>query len=183
MARQARIAVARIGELGSRALAEARRKLGPLDRRRFARFRSRKRRREFLAGRALLQSMGLRFDSSPEGGVRAEGRCGASVSHARGWVACVVVSSGRPGIDIEPMIARDFDKLGEWAFGAGGSRREFYQRWTRYEARIKAYGDGEPRALHVERTWFIADHAAVSVCVPARQGTRKIGRIAFARWN
>lgn len=190
MASPARIAVARIAGLGAAALSQARRQLGPRDRRRFARFRSAKRRREFLAGRALLRFLGVAVDSSPEGGIKARGRLGASISHARGWVACVVVGSGRPGIDIEPMIERDFDKLGEWAFGAGGahahsstSRREFYQRWTRYEARIKAYGNGEPRASHVERTYFIADRAAVSVCVPARQGARKIRRIALGRWN
>src|SRR6185295_9785422 len=113
-------------------------------------------------GRALLQQLGLKFDSAADGGIRAQGRAGASVSHARGWVACVVAGSGRAGIDIEPMIERDFDKLGEWAFGSGPalaqstiSREEFYQRWTRYEARIKAFGDGEARASHAERTWFL----------------------------
>jgi phosphopantetheinyl transferase len=171
VARQVRVAVARIDAL---ALAQARRRLGPRDRRRYARFASTKRRREFLAGRALLQSMGLRCDSSPAGGIRVPGRAGASVSHARGWVACVVVSSGRPGIDIEPMIERDFAKLGEWAFGAGGSREEFYERWTRYEARIKAFGDGKPRASHIERTYFLAGGVALSLCVPAS--------FASARW-
>ena len=91
----------------------------------------------------------------------------ASVSHARGWVACVVVDSGRPGIDVEPMIDRDFDALGKWAFGAGGTREEFYERWTRYEARIKAFGDGRPRASHREWTWFLAGNVALSVCLPA----------------
>ena len=163
MAPQVRVAVARISEL---ALERARRKLGPRDRRRYARFASEKRRREFLAGRALLQQMGLRVDSSPAGGVRVQGRAGASVSHARGWVACVVVRSGQPGIDIEPMIERDFDALGKWAFGAGGSKEEFYRRWTRYEARIKAFGDGAARRSHAERTWFLEGQVALSVCVP-----------------
>jgi hypothetical protein len=66
------------------------------------------------------------------------------------------------------MIERDFDKLGEWAFGSGGSREEFYERWTRYEARIKAFGDGKARASHRERTWTIDNKVALSVCVPAR---------------
>ena len=179
MARQAWVAAARIADLGAQALALVRRRLGQRDRQRFARFRSDKRRREFLAGRCLLQRLGkgLPFDSSPEGGVTMAGRFGASVSHARGWVACVVVSSGRPGIDIEPMIERDFDKLGEWAFGSGGSREEFYERWTRYEARIKAFGDGEARASHVERTWLLSDRVALSVCVPGRSLSFRFNRI------
>ena len=159
MARQARIVVARIAALN---LAPARRQLGPRDRRRYAGFRSEKRRREFLAGRALLQRLGLKADSASDGIVP-----NASVSHARGWVACVVVDSGRPGIDIEPMIDRDFDALGKWAFGAGGTREEFYERWTRYEARFKAFGDGTARASHRERTWFLVGKVALSVCVPA----------------
>ena len=187
MARQAWVAAARIADLGAQALALARRRLGQRDRQRFARFRSDKRRREFLAGRCLLQRLGkgLPFDSSPEGGVTMAGRFGASVSHARGWVACVVVSSGRPGIDIEPMIARDFQKLGEWAFGSGAnarahslSREEFYERWTRYEARIKAFGDGKARASHVERTWLLSRRVALSVCVPGRSLSFRFRRMA-----
>jgi len=186
VARHAWVAAARIADLGTRALAQARRRLGRLDRRRYSRFRSAKRRREFLAGRCLLQRMGkgLPFDSSPEGGVEMSGRFGASLSHARGWIACVVVSSGRPGIDIEPMIERDFDKLGEWAFGSGAnarahslSREEFYERWTRYEARIKAFGDGKARASHVERTWLLSRRVALSVCVPGRSLSFRFRRL------
>jgi phosphopantetheinyl transferase len=177
VARQARIAVARIAGLGAAALSQARRQLGPRDRRRFAHFRSAKRRREFLAGRALLHFLGVAVDSSREGGIRARGRLGASVSHARGWVACVVVSSGRAGIDIEPMIQRDFNKLGEWAFGAGGSREQFYERWTRYEARIKAFGEGEARSSHAERTWLIEGRLALSVCLPGRSTRTTLVRV------
>jgi 4'-phosphopantetheinyl transferase len=185
VARQAWIAAARIADLGAPALALARRRLGPRDRRRYAGFRSEKRRREFLAGRALLQQFLSKFDSAPDGGIRAQGRAGASLSHARGWVACVVVRSGRPGIDIEPMIARDFQKLGEWAFGSADarapslmSREEFYERWTRYEARIKAFGDGAARASHAERTWLLAGRVALSVCVPGRSLSFRFRKIA-----
>ena len=166
MARQAWIAAARIADLGPQALAQARRGLGPRDRRRYAGFRSEKRKREFLAGRALLQEMGVRFDSSSAGDIRVQGRGGASVSHARGWVACVVVSTGRPGIDIEPMIERDFAKLGEWQFGRSCAKKEFYELWTRYEARVKAFGDGAARRSHAERTWFLDGRVALSACVP-----------------
>jgi len=186
VARHAWVAAARIADLGTRALAQARRRLAPLDRRRYSRFRSEKRRREFLAGRCLLQRLGkgLPFDSSPEGGVKMSGRFGASISHARGWIACVVASSGRPGIDIEPMIERDFAKLGEWAFGSTNarahsliSREEFYERWTRYEARIKAFGDGKARASHAERTWLFSDRVALSVCVPGHSISVRFRRI------
>jgi len=54
VAGQAWVAAARIADLGAQALTRARRRLGPLDRKRFARFRSAKRRREFLAARCLL---------------------------------------------------------------------------------------------------------------------------------
>lgn len=177
MARQAWIAAARVADLAPGALAAARRRLGRLDRRRFARFRTDKRRREFLAGRALLQRIGrgLPAEAAPGGGVRLRGRYHASVTHARGWVACIVASEGRVGIDLEPMLERDYAKLAEWIEADGGGRlapggdqrKAFYRHWTRYEARIKAFGDARPRATHVERTYYFADRVALSVCVPA----------------
>jgi len=182
VARQAWIVAACIAALGAQALSRARRRLGWRDRQRFARFRSDKRRREFLAARCLLQRLGkgLPFDSSPGHGVKMTGRFGASVSHARGWVACVVVSSGRPGIDIEQMLERDYAKLAEWVEADGGGRlqagpdmrKAFYRHWTRYEARIKAFGNGKARASHDEHTWFLAGGVALSVCVPARTSLR-----------
>lgn len=92
-------------------------------------------------------------------------------------MACVVVDSGRPGVDIEPMIDRDFEKLGQWAFGSGGTREEFYERWTRYEARIKAFGEGEARTSHAERTWFLDRRVALSVCLPGRSTRTRLIRV------
>jgi len=166
MARQARLAVVRIADLGSRALARASRNLGPRDRRRFSRMRSAKRRREFLAGRALLALHGVEVDSEKDGSLKAKNRVGASVSHARGWVACVVVPEGRAGIDIEPMVERDFAKLSRYQFGAVLARRDFYEQWTRRESRIKAFGDGERRDSHRESFYLTTGGIAVSVCVP-----------------
>lgn len=175
MARKVWIAATRIAELGSRALAEARRRLGPRDRRRYAALGSDKRRREFLAGRWLLERSArawrpdarLRFDSTAAGGISVNRHIGASVSHARGWVACALVEGGNPGIDIEPMIERDFKKLGEWMFGLDTPRLDFYGRWTRHEARLKAFGDGKARASHVEITYHFDGRVALSVCLPA----------------
>jgi len=184
VARKAWIAAARIADIGAPALAGARRRLGPRDRRRYAAFGSAKRRREFLAGRWLLEQSArawrpdsrLRFDSSPAGGVDVKGRFGASVSHARGWVACVLVERGTPGIDIEPMLERDFAALDKWVADDAGdasqitngsdARRAFYRRWTRYEARLKALGGAKKRASHVEITYYLAHRIALSVCLP-----------------
>ncbi len=191
MARKAWIAAARIADLGSHALAGARRRLGPRDRRRYAAFGTPKRRREFLAGRWLLEQSArawrpdarLRFDSSPTGGISVNRRIGASVSHARGWVACALVESGRPGIDIEPMVERDFTALGKWIaddegdagpFVDGGAdpRKVFYERWTRYEARLKALGEAKRRASHVEVTYYLDGGVALSVCLPSNAAAR-----------
>ncbi len=130
--------------------------------------RTEKRRREFLAGRALLQILGLRVDSSSQGGIKVHGGQGASVSHARGWVACVVAPEGGVGIDIEPMIERDFAALARWQFEAPMTREQFYEHWTRYEARIKAFGDGKARASHREFFFILRGGLALCVCVPAR---------------
>jgi phosphopantetheinyl transferase len=167
VARQVRVALVRIAELGSRALARARRNLGPRDRRRFASMRTEKRRREFLAGRALLAQLGVKVDSTPDGGLKVDGGIGASISHARGWVACVVVPEGRPGIDLEPMVARDFAAAGRWKFERPMTREQFYEEWTRYEARFKAFGDGKPRASHREFFYVLRGGVALSLCLPA----------------
>ena len=195
MARKVWVACARISDIGARALAEARKRLGPRDRRRYAAFSAQKRRHQFLAGRWLLQesahawrpaSKMVRFDSSPHRGVETSGGAGASVSHAGDWVACVLVQRGTPGIDIEPMVERDFAALDKWVADDEGdaarlatgadARKAFYRRWTRYEARLKALGGAKTRASHVEMTYYLKDDVALSVCLPsnaAAQAPRK----------
>ncbi len=186
MARKVWVACARISDIGARALAEARKRLGPRDCRRYAAFSTQKRRRQFLAGRWLLQesarawrpaSAMLKFDSSPRRGVEVSGAAGASVSHAGDWVACVLVQRGTPGIDIEPMVERDFAVLDKWVadeegdaaqlVAAADARKTFYRRWTRYEARLKALGGAKRRASHVELTYYLEDGVALSVCLPS----------------
>ena len=191
MARKAWIAAARIADLGSHALAKARRRLGRRDRPRYAAFGSGKRRREFLAARCLLGesvrawrpgARRLRFDASPAGGIGVKGRFGASVSHAGGWVACVLVERGTPGIDIEPMVQRDFAALDKWVADDAGdaspltpgsdARKAFYRRWTRYEARLKASAGAKTRPSYVEITYYLAHGVALSVCLPPGTAAR-----------
>ena len=163
MARGAWIAYARIADIGARALATVREQLSTADRTRYARFATPRRRREFLAGRWLLAASRNAW----------KGRGGASISHSGGWVACALLERGVPGVDIEPMLARDFLKLGTWAFpphdrepwprGPRDARRAFYGRWTRYEARLKS----AKNAAYGERTWFI-DGVALSARLPRK---------------
>lgn len=177
MVRPAWIALARIADIGAHGLAQARRRLGPQDRRRYAAFGSAKRRREFLAGRWLLRVSAsargdrVRFDSSPLGGVAASGaRLAASVSHAGGWVACALLEGGAVGVDLEPMVERDFAAAGRWAFDAANdSPREFYARWTRYEARLKARRDHD--AGYRDVTYCLGG-IALSACLPCRIAVR-----------
>jgi len=165
MARRAWVAYARIAEIGARALAATREELSAAERARYARFATSRRRREFLAGRWLVGVSRERWAH--------QGRIGTSVSHSGGWVACALLESGVPGVDIEPMVKRDFFKLGAWAFPASdrepwpraprNPRRAFYGRWTRYEARLKA----AKNSAAGERTWYV-DGVALSARLPRK---------------
>jgi len=157
------VAYSRIRDIPAAALLRLRGQLPQKDRHRLARIHSHRRRREFLAARWLLGASQL---------VRsATGAWRHSLSHSGGWVACALVRRGRLGIDIEPIVDRDFSAVGSWAFPDDAvepwrndepdPRKSFYRRWTRYEARIKA---GDSASL-VERTWFI-EGIALSISAP-----------------
>ena len=163
MARGAWVAYARISEIGAHALITTRARLSAADRARYQRFVTPRRRREFLAGRWLV-------DASR----RAWPRSGnANISHSGGWVACALLERGVPGVDIEPMVPREFAKLGPWAFPPRDDEpwprsprdpaRAFYGRWTRYEARLK----GAKSAAYEERTWYL-DGVALSARLPCK---------------
>ena len=162
MARRAWVAYARVRDIGPAALAATRRRLSGIERRRYARFASARRAREFLAGRWLVGAS-RRANPGLRNGI-------ASISHSGGWVACALVERGTPGVDIEPMLKRDFAALGAWAFPADADepwrreapdfRRAFYVRWTRYEARVKS-----ARVAYSARTWLV-DGVALSACLP-----------------
>ena len=178
MARGAWIAYARIADIGARALAAAREQLCRPDRTRYARFATPRRRREFLAGRWLLAASHACWSRGD--------RVGTSVSHSGGWVAVALVERGVPGVDIEPMVARDFLKLGAWAFPASDRepwpraprdpRRAFYGRWTRYEARLK----GAKSSAYGERTWFV-DGVALSARLPRKVFLMEGGPLRWRR--
>ena len=163
MARGAWIAYARIVDIGAVALAATRLGLSAADRARYARFATPRRRREFLAGRWLVEA-------SRSAWKRTGG--GTSISHSGGWVACALLERGSPGVDIEPMVERDFARLGAWAFPpaarepwahARDLRKAFYGRWTRYEARLK----GSKNSAYGERTWYV-DGVALSARLPKK---------------
>ena len=163
MARGAWIAYARLSEIGAAALAATRERLSAADRARLKRFATPRRRREFLAGRWLLAASHASWPHKDP--------VGRSIAHSGGWVACALLERGTPGVDIEPMVARDFGRLGAWAFPANDrepwpraprdARRAFYGRWTRYEARLK----GSRNSTYQERTWYL-DGVALSARLP-----------------
>jgi 4'-phosphopantetheinyl transferase EntD len=105
-------------------------RLQPRDRCRFEVSRTEKRREELLAGRWLLHSfsrhLGLPsalFDTAETGaGLVARScmsgapRLSASITHAGGWVACALACGAPVGIDLEPLVERDFAALAAAAF-------------------------------------------------------------------
>lgn len=146
--------------------------LGESELARYRRFVRTERRRQFIAGRALLR-LGLeRLVGAPPGAVALRERPGQapellapasdgvwfSVSHSRTWVGCALGAAGAIGFDIEHIDAtRDVLALAGQALGAAavseldalaGEERiaAFYRMWCAYEARIKL--GQESRVVH-----------------------------------
>jgi 4'-phosphopantetheinyl transferase len=137
--------------------------LGEGERQRAARFVRPARRRQFIAGRALLRlalarTLGMEPDTihllerpaaAPQLALAGHEHIGFSISHTACWVACAVSTAGRVGVDIELIDpARDIDALAGQAFDAqerawlasrpAASRvRDFYTLWSTAEARFK----------------------------------------------
>ncbi len=77
------------------------------------------------------------------------------------------------------MVPRDFATAGQLAFGVpSDSPRDFYGRWTRHEARLKAHRESD--ADYADSTYFIG-RIALSVCAPHRTVIRPRQRLAGAR--
>jgi 4'-phosphopantetheinyl transferase len=137
--------------------------LGPSEAERLTRFVRAGRRRQFVAGRALLrQSLGQLLGIAPAD-VRLVERAGNaplldlpgcaevgfSLSHSRHFVACAVSATSRLGLDVEFIDAsRNIDELAAQAFDAqqqawlagrpvADRLRDFYRMWSVAEARFK----------------------------------------------
>jgi 4'-phosphopantetheinyl transferase len=137
--------------------------LGPSEAERLTRFVRAGRRRQFVAGRALLRkSLGQLLGMAPAD-VRLVERpgnaplldlpdcaeVGFSLSHSGHWVACAVSATSRLGLDVELIDAsRNIVELAAQAFDAeqqawlaarpvADRLRDFYQLWSANEARFK----------------------------------------------
>jgi 4'-phosphopantetheinyl transferase len=140
--------------------------LGPSEAQRLRRFVRAGRRRQFLAGRALLRkSLGQLLGMAPAD-VRLIERpgnaplldlpgcadVGFSLSHSGDWVGCAISSTSRLGLDLELIDAsRNIDELAAQAFDAeqqawltarspSDRLRDFYRLWSATEARFKLGG-------------------------------------------
>lgn len=165
--------LADIGALAPPALERYAIWLSESERARLDRFSRAGRRRQFLAGRALLrQALGRLLDLPPHEVVLRErpgqapalelpasSGVGFSISHTGPWVACAVSRDTALGLDIECIDpGRDLLAIAEHAFepvqvarlrACGEAQRvaEFYRLWCSHEARIKL---GQPGgALHL----------------------------------
>jgi 4'-phosphopantetheinyl transferase len=137
--------------------------LGPSEAERLTRFVRAGRRRQFVAGRALLRrSLGQLLGMAPAD-VRLVERpgnaplldlpgcaeVGFSLSHSGDWVGCAVSATSRLGLDVELVDAsRNIDELAAQAFTAeqqawlagrptSDRLQDFYRLWSATEARFK----------------------------------------------
>lgn len=137
--------------------------LGESERQRHGRFLRAERRRQFVAGRALLRmALGRLLAVEPTSIVIDERpgkapqfrhplapRCGFSISHTGRWVACAASTATTLGLDIERIdSARDVLALAEQAFPPETVEQLrllkeqeritlFYRLWCLHEAAIK----------------------------------------------
>jgi 4'-phosphopantetheinyl transferase len=137
--------------------------LGPSERQRLDRFVRRERRRQFVAGRALLRQMLAPLLHLPPGSIALCERAGMapllvtpapaslhfSLSHSGPWVSCALSETTPVGLDIERLdTRRDLAALAQHAFDADQQRwlaaqppparlAAFYALWCETEARFK----------------------------------------------
>lgn len=138
------------------------------DREAAQRYRFAHRRRQLLAGRALLrrlleQEVGwprqvceIAYDGNGRPAVSTRNRSydiHASITHSRDKVACAITVLGQLGIDIELRATdRAANRIAAAFFGPREQRivaidgnAAFYRLWTLREAMVKALGEGIPQ--------------------------------------
>ncbi|WP_144424083.1 4'-phosphopantetheinyl transferase family protein [Herbaspirillum hiltneri] len=108
-----------------------------------------------------------------------------SISHSRGWIACMASTACAIGLDIEnKMPARDVKELGaaafddagrEWLAGLDELRREegFYRLWNNQEALYKLRGNFTQKTgqISCNTGWncFAIEHSCLHIGVCAAQ--------------
>lgn len=143
--------------------------LNEAEQQRYTRFLRAERRRQFLAGRALLRLVLSRLIGEAPAAIVLRERpgqapalvhpaapaVGFSISHAGPWVACAASTETALGLDIERIDPRrDVLALAEqafradeierlWACAAKERPQLFYRMWCELEARIKLGGPTE----------------------------------------
>ncbi|EJL88279.1 hypothetical protein PMI16_02456 [Herbaspirillum sp. CF444] len=176
--------------------------LGPEERLRHARFLRPQRAREFLLGRLLLRHA-VRYLLGPAAAriAIAERERQApllsfpafpfapdfhfSLSHSRGWIACLASAVCAVGLDIENRAhARDAEELSaaafddvqrQWLAGLDPQRRTtgFYRLWNNQEALCKLHGNlprgSKPVSCGTGWNCFHVDHPRLHIGVCAAQ--------------
>ena len=176
--------------------------LGPDERLRYQRFLRPQRAREFLLGRMLLRHAACHLlgpAAADIGVAEREHQAPAvsfpafaatpdfhfSISHSRGWIACLASTICAVGLDIENKAhVRDVEKLNaatfddaqqKWLAGFDAQHRtqKFYRLWNNQEALYKLRGnlasEVDPTPCGTGWNCFNADHPHVYIHVCAAQ--------------
>jgi 4'-phosphopantetheinyl transferase len=175
--------------------------LGASERRRCERFARAQRRRQFIAGRALLRLMLARLLGLAPADIALDERLGNapvlvgaslpavgfSMSHSGPWVACAASLESPVGLDIERVDAgRDVLALAEHAFdpatacevhaSTGAARvQAFYRHWCLYEAGIKLGQVSVENHVYMQAGWVLALRCARPLAVAPRLDVVELG--------
>lgn len=106
------------------------------ERARADRFRFESDRRHYINARGSLRRVlgDVRIEYGPKGKPFVRGGPHFNVSHSGGMALIAICEKSEVGVDIE--LVRDTP------LANGGDLREFFERWTRMEALVKAIGEG-----------------------------------------
>ena len=203
MSHQATICLLDISALGEQRLAPYEAWLGAAELARLTRFVRPIRRRQFIAGRALLrQQLAAHLDCAPaqivlterEGQAPALGGASGgpffSLSHSGDWVACALSTSTPLGLDIErcdkprdtaALAAQLFDQgQQDWLAAQPAQHRQaaFYQLWCRMEAHYKLGHAAGYQAQMPELAGLAHASLAIALCsADLLQGAPQVQRV------